>query len=302
VADTLKSISDDLAAAAEAAGGYTVRVSARRGADASGIVWADGTVLTSSHALEDEDNITVNDGEKDHPATLAGRDPGTDLAVLKVEGLAAKPAPRAAGSSLKVGQLVLAVGRPSDLRASFGVIGSLASGQRGWRGGGLDGLVLTDAELYQGFSGGPLVNASGEVVAVNSWYYGRGTTKALTAEVADRVAQSLLAHGRVKQPYLGIGTQPVYLPDEVRGTLGQDAGVMVISVEAGSPAAAAGVLQGDTVVGIDSQQVTGMRSLFGALRGLEVGSSHALKVVRAGDVKEISVTVGEREGGDQDGG
>ena len=292
MATTLSEISDALAGAVEAAGKFTVSVDARRGRGASGIVWGDGLVVTSSHVVEGDEDITVSDGEKEYKAAIAGRDGATDLAVLKVEGLGAAAAPR--NTTARVGELALAVGRPSDLRASIGVVGSTASGRRGWRGSGLDGLILTDAELYQGFSGGPLVNGNGEVIAVNSWYYGQGTTKSLPVDAADRVVQSLVAHGRVKQPYLGIGTQPVYLPDEVKATVGQDSGVMVINVEADSPAAKAGVLQGDTLVGIDGTQVTGMRSLFTALQKVDVGSTHSLKLVRAGEVKEVSVEVGER--------
>ncbi|MGB2939254.1 MAG: trypsin-like peptidase domain-containing protein [Candidatus Dormiibacterota bacterium] len=295
MADTLSAFSEELAGVVESAGQSTVTVTGRRGRGATGVVWGEGLVLTSNHVLESDENVGVNDGAKDYTATVVGRDPATDIAVLKVEGLAAKAAPRAAGA--RVGELVLAIGRADDLRASIGVVGSVASGQRGWRGAGLDGLVLTDAQLYQGFSGGPLVNAKGEVVAINSWYYGQGTTKSLPVAVAERVAQSLVADGRVKQPYLGIGSQPVYLPDELRGKVGQDSGVMVISVEPGSPAAEAGILQGDTLVGIDGATVTGMRSLFGALRNLSVGSTATLKLVRAGDVTEVKVTVGERKDG-----
>jgi S1-C subfamily serine protease len=291
----LSAFSEELAGIVETAGQSTVTVTGRRGRGATGVVWGDGLVLTSNHVLESDENVGVNDGAKDHAATVVGRDPATDIAVLKVEGLTAKAAPRAGGA--RVGELVLAIGRPDDLRASIGVVGSVASGQRGWRGAGLDGLVLTDAQLYQGFSGGPLVNAKGEVVAINSWYYGQGTTKSLPVAVADRVAQSLVADGRVKQPYLGIGSQPVYLPEELRAKVGQDSGVMVISVEPGSPAAEAGILQGDTLVGIDGATVTGMRSLFGALRNLSVGSTATLKLVRAGDVTEVKVNVGERKDG-----
>ncbi|MEA2646041.1 MAG: hypothetical protein QOE92_1124 [Chloroflexota bacterium] len=293
MASSLKDTSDALAAAVEAAGKSTVTVSARRGRPASGIVWDKGVVLTSSHAIENEDEITVDDGDKEHKATLVGRDAASDLAVLRVDGLGAAPASR--GGTTRVGELVLAVGRAPDLRATLGVVGATTSRQRGWRGGGMDGLLLTDARLYQGFSGGPLVNAAGEVVGVNSWYYGAEDTKALPVAVAERVAQSLLAHGKVKQPYLGIGTQPVYLPDDVRSKVGQDTGLMVINVEAGSPAAGAGVMQGDTLVGIDDTPVTGMRELFSALRGVEVGSEHTLKVVRAGAATDVKVKVGERE-------
>ncbi|MEA2682068.1 MAG: serine protease Do [Chloroflexota bacterium] len=297
MANNLKDYSDQLAAVVEKASASVVTVSARQGRAATGTVWEDGVVVTSSHAVVDEENITIRDADGDHAATLAGRDPGSDLAVLKVDGLKATPASR--GGDVRPGNLVVAVGRPSELRASVGHVVSLESRQRGWRGG-LEGLVLSDAHLFQGFSGGPLVDAEGAVVAINSWYYGRGSTRSLTVAGADRLVKSLLAHGRVKKPYLGIGTQPVRLGAETAGKAGQEYGLMVIAVEAGSPAAAGGILQGDTVVGIGEQQVAGMRDLFRALQALEVDAEQTIKVVRAGELKDVKVTVGERAEAQED--
>jgi S1-C subfamily serine protease len=288
---SLKDYSDQLAAAVETASASVVTVAARPGRAATGTVWEDGVVVTSSHAVVDEENITVRDSAGDHQATLAGRDQGSDIAVLRVEGLKAAPAKR--GGAVRPGNVVLALGRPSELRASVGNVVSLESRQRGWRGG-LDGLVLSDAHLYEGFSGGPLVDAEGQVVGINSWYYGRGSTRSLTVDGADHLVKSLLTHGRIKKPYLGIGSQPVYLAPEAAAKAGQEYGLMVISVEADSPAAKGGILQGDTLVGIGAQAVSGMRDLFRALQGLEVDSEQTIKVVRAGDLKELKVTVGER--------
>lgn len=292
MATSLKDYSDQLAAVVEAASASVVTVSARPGRAATGTVWEDGVVVTSSHAVVDEQNITVRDSAGDHAATLAGRDHGADIAVLRVDGLKAAPSRR--GGEVRPGHVVLALGRPSELRASVGHVVSLESRQRGWRGG-LDGLVLSDAHLYEGFSGGPLVDAEGQVVGINSWYYGRGSTRSLTVDGADRLVKSLLTHGRVKKPYLGIGTQPVHLTPEAAAKAGQEYGLMVIAVEADSPAGRGGILQGDTLVGIGAQVVSGMRDLFGALKRLEVDSEQTIKVVRAGEVKELKVTVGERE-------
>jgi S1-C subfamily serine protease len=291
---TLKEISDGLAATVEAAASGVVEVRARRGKSATGIAWDKDHILTSIHAIEDKDDVSVIHGDNSVSATVVGQDAGTDLALLKAEGHGATPAPRGSGSGLRPGELVLAVGRPGELQASFGAVVSTRSRRRGWRGGGVDGLIRTDAHLYQGFSGGPLLDASGQVVGINSWYYGRGETKSLPIETAARIADSLLKHGRVPQPYLGIGTQPVYLSDDVREKTGHASGLMVISIEAGSPAATAGVVQGDTLVGIGEAAVTGMRDLFRALQGLEVGSKQTLKVVRSGEVKDLEITVGER--------
>jgi len=292
---TLKEISDGLAATVEAAASSVVEVRARRGKSATGIAWDKEHILTSIHAIENKDDVTVTYGDKSVSATVVGHDTGTDLALLKAEGHGATPAPRGSGADLRPGELVVAVGRPGELQATFGAVVSTRSRQRGWRGDGLDGLVGTDARLYQGFSGGPLLDASGKVVGINSWYYGRGETKSLPVEMATRIVDSLLKHGRVPQPYLGIGTQPIYLSDDVREKTGHASGLMVISIEAGSPAATAGVVQGDTLVGIGDAAVAGMRDLFRALRGLEVGSKQKLKVVRSGELQDLEVTVGERE-------
>jgi len=291
MATTLKDYSDQLAAVVESAAAAVVTVAARPGRAATGTVWEDGVVVTSSHVVHDQENITVRDGAGDHQATLAGRDNTSDLAVLRVEGLAAGPLPR--GGAARTGSVVLAIGRPSDLRASVGHVVSSESRQSGWRGG-LEGLVLSDAHLYEGFSGGPLVDAEGKLIGLNSWYYGRGSTRSLTTEAADRLVKSLLSHGRVKKPYLGIGTQPVFLAPEAAQKAGQGRGLMVIGVEEGSPAAIAGLLQGDVLVGIDDGAIAGMRHLFRALQGIEVESQHTLKVIRSGELQELKVTVGER--------
>jgi S1-C subfamily serine protease len=297
MASSLKEFSDQLAAVVERAGASVVTVSARPGKAASGTVWDDGVVVTSSHAIVDEDNITVHDDGGAHPATLLGRDSVSDLAVLKVDGLKARAGKR--GEAVRPGNIVLALGRPAELRASVGNVVSTESRQRSWRGG-LDGLVLSDAHLYEGFSGGPLVDADGGLVAVNSWYYGRGSTRSLTVESTDRLVKSLQTHGRVKKPYLGIGTQPVLLSPEAAAKAGQDRGLMVISVETESPAGKAGVMQGDTLVGIGGVAVAGMRDLFRALQGLEVDAKSSLRFVRAGAVTDVEVTVGERQASTED--
>src|SRR5258708_9873918 len=206
----LKDISDGLAAAVEAAAGSVVEVRARRGKSATGIAWDKDHVLTSSHAIESEEEITVVHGDKTVVATVVGRDAGSDLALLKAPAHGASPATRGSGAGLRPGELVLAVGRPGDLQASFGAVVSTRSRQRGWRGGGIEGLVRSDAHLYQGFSGGPLVDASGNVVAVKSWYYGGGGTHSLPIEWPARDAESLPTHGSVNAPDLAMPTQAIY--------------------------------------------------------------------------------------------
>src|ERR1700694_3867504 len=150
---SLQEFSDALAGAVEAAGAGTVEVRARRGKSATGIVWDKDRVLTSSHSIENDEEITVVHGDKEGKGTVVGRDPASDLALLKVDGLGATPLPRGSAADLRPGQLVLAIGRPGELQATFGTVVSTKSRQRGWPGGGIERLVRSDANLYQGFSG-----------------------------------------------------------------------------------------------------------------------------------------------------
>ena len=291
---TLAEISDAMAGIVESAGKGVVSVDARGGRLASGVVWGEGEVLTSAHVIGSEEGIQVLDEGGSRPATLQGADGVSDLALLKVDGLQGTPLDRGDSSALKLGSLVLALGRPRGLQVSLGTVGSLSASRRSWRGAGVEQLIQSDATLYQGFSGGPLLDASGKLVGINSWYYGRGTTRSLPVEQAERVAKSLGEHGRVRHAYLGMGTQPVYLAEASKKELEQETGLMVISLDDEGPAAKAGVLQGDTVVRLGEAQVSRMRELFHELRQLEVGSAQTLKVVRAGEVKDLKITLGER--------
>ncbi|MBK9611481.1 serine protease [Candidatus Amarobacter glycogenicus] len=168
---TLAQVSAGFAAAVETAGASTVLVNARRRIPASGVVWsADGTIVTAHHVLErDEIEVVLADGSK-HQATVAGRDPGSDIAVLKIGVAGLTPALRAPAGSAKVGNLVLAVGRPSleGPMASLGVVGAIGGPWRTFRGGEVEGYIRTDTTFFPGFSGGPLVDAEGRVVGINS--------------------------------------------------------------------------------------------------------------------------------------
>src|SRR5437588_3436273 len=290
---TLKDLSDDIATLVEKASKSVVRVDARRGRAGSGIVWDRGLVLTANHVVEQEEDIQVVVDDTSSKATLVGRDPATDIALLKVEGLAAPALPRAKASDLKPGQIVLAIARPSGLKATFGTISSSSTSWRGWRGGEIEGLVQTNAPLYPGFSGGPLVDADGRVVGMNSWVFGRGDGRAIAMDVAERVVESLRADGRIKRPYLGIGTQQVPLPDAVKARVNQDSGLLIVAIEPQSPADKAGLMQGDTMVALNGTVTNNLEDLYAGLRKIKVGATQTVKVVRAGEVKEIAVTVGE---------
>jgi len=290
---SLKDLSKEIEALVEKASQSVVRVDARRGRAGTGIVWDSGLVLTANHVVEQEEDIEVVVDGKSAKASLVGRDPATDLALLKVDGLSAPAMPRAKVSDLKPGQIVLAIGRPGSLKATFGTISAVSSSWRGWRGSEIEHLIQTNAPLYPGFSGGPLVDADGRAVGMNSWVFGRGDGRAIAMDVAERVVESLRADGRIKRPYLGIGTQQVPLPDAVKARVNQDSGLLIVAIEPQSPADKAGLMQGDTMVALNGTVTNNLEDLYAGLRKIKVGATQTVKVVRAGEVKEIAVTVGE---------
>jgi len=290
---SLKDLSKEIEALVEKASQSVVRVDARRGRAGTGIVWDSGLVLTANHVVEQEEDIEVVVDGKSAKASLVGRDPATDLALLKVDGLSAPAMPRAKVSDLKPGQIVLAIGRPGSLKATFGTISAVSSSWRGWRGSEIEHLIQTNAPLYPGFSGGPLVDADGRAVGMNSWVFGRGDGRAIAMDVAERVVESLRADGRIKRPYLGIGTQQVPLPDAVKARVNQDSGLLIVAVEPQSPADKAGLMQGDTMVALNGTVTSNLEDLYAGLRKIKVGATQTLKVIRAGELKEIAVTVGE---------
>ena len=290
---TLKDLSDDIANLVEKASKSVVRVDARRGRAGTGIVWDNGLVLTANHVVEQEDEIQVVVDDKSTKATLVGRDPATDLALLKVDGLSAPAMARAKVEDLKPGQIVLAIGRAGSLKATFGTISAVSSSWRGWRGSEIEHLIQTNAPLYPGFSGGPLVDVDGRAVGMNSWVFGRGDGRAVAMDVAERVVASLKADGRIRRPYLGIGTQEVPLPEAVKAKAKQDTGLLIVAVEPQSPADKAGLMQGDTLVALNGTTTSSLEDLYSGLRKAKVGATQTVKVVRAGELKELQVTVGE---------
>lgn len=291
---SLLDLSREIAALVDRIGPSVVAIDARRGRLASGTLWADNLVVTADHVLEREDQITVKAGSNTIRASIAGRDPGTDLALLRTEGLTAPVAGRARSSDIRVGHLVLAAGRTGELQVTLGIVSALSGEYRSWRGAQTERLIETTAELLPGFSGGPLLDAEGRVIGINSWNFGRGITRALPIETVEKIVENLQAHGRIRRAYLGVGTQPVRLAEAIAGKVGQPTGLLVVTTEADGPAAKAGLLQGDTIVSADGAPIRHLDDLFAVVRRLEVGSTHKLGVVRAGELKEVDITVGER--------
>jgi S1-C subfamily serine protease len=286
--------SDSLAAAVEKAAKSVVTVDARGRLPATGFVWsANGEILTADHVVQRDDNINVTlpDGTT-HSATVVGRDPTSDLALLKVDAGGLNVPEFFEG--LKVGHVIFAVGRPDDVQATLGSVIGLGGPMSGRRHQ-VAAYVWTDVTMYPGFSGGPLIDASGRVAGLNSSALSRGASMAIPVAVLRNVADALHKDGRVKHGFLGISTQPVSLTEGAAEKLGQATGLMIISAEKDGPADKGGLLQGDVLVGLGAHAVADIDDLQAALGPDTVAQAARVKIVRGGEVKEVTVTVGMRE-------
>jgi S1-C subfamily serine protease len=297
MAEVLSKLSDDLASTVARAGESILRVEARGRLGATGIVWsADGVIVTAHHVVEHEDNISVGlpKGES-VPAALVGRDPTTDLAVLRAETTGLATPTWTEADNVKVGNLVLALGRPGKtVQATLGIVSAYGDSWRSPAGGRLDRYLQTDVVMYPGFSGGPLVDAAGNIVGLNTSALLRGISITVPAPTIGRVVETLLEHGKIRRGYLGVGAQPVRLPASLAQQLGQEAGLLLASVESNSPAESHGLLLGDTLVAIDGQPVRSLDELLTALSGDKVGTTVPVRFVRGGQGQELSITIGER--------
>jgi S1-C subfamily serine protease len=296
----LTALSNDLAGAVDAAGRSVVAVHARRRIPASGVVWQPGVVVATHHTIQRDDDITVglHDGTTVE-ATLAGRDPSTDLAVLRLASGGSAPAAFATETP-RVGQLVLALGRPgASVTASLGIVSALSGEWRTWQGGTIDRFVRLDVAVYDGFSGGPLVDATGRVAGVNTSGLARATALTVPASTVSRVAAQLLSRGHIARGWLGIATQPVRLPASLRRGLGleTEVGLVVVNVEPDSPAEQGGLLIGDIVVAVADRAVSDPADVLAALGGERIGQPIALRVARGGKDERVTVIVGERPRG-----
>ncbi len=296
--NVLVELSDALADAAEKAGKATVLVNARRRMPASGIAYAADLVLTADHIIECEEDITVPlaDGTES-PARVAGRDAGSDLAVLKLERPAAAVA-EVTKSPARLGQVALVLGRPSPngIEASLGTVSAIGGPIRTGRGGMLERYIRTDSISYPGFSGGPLVAADGTVLGTNTSGLARGAAVTIPADIAWKIADTLVKHGRVKHGYLGIRSQAVEIPEASQKALKREqaTGLLVVGIENGSPASKGGFMVGDILVGVAGKSVLNHEELFAQLDGDVVGKSTPIEVLRGGQPQTLSVQVGER--------
>ena len=289
MSNELAALSDELAAAVERTGQSVVAVHARPRFSSSGVFWRPGIIVTAEHTIRREEEITVTlPSGSNAPATLAGGDAGTDVAVLRVEEAGVAPAPRAGGPPAP-GNLVLAIGRSQDsgVNATMGIVSAVSGSWRTWRGGRLDHYIRLDLTLYPGSSGGVVVNTAGEAVGIATSVLSRIAGLAIPATTIDRVVDEILARGRVARGYLGVGLQPVELPDHHKG-------LIVLSLETDGPAAKAGVLIGDILVSLGGKVVPDTDDLQTVLEAHGVGQAVEAEVLRGGVAKKVAIVIGER--------
>jgi S1-C subfamily serine protease len=291
----LTALSQSLGDAVQSAGASIVTVDARPRFPSSGVIIKPGIVLTASHTVQsDEIRVTLPDGAE-VSAELLGRDPHSDLAVLKLAE--SKGSPAQSNEDPKVGQLALAIGRPGSegLQASLGIVSAVGGPLRNPFGGLLESYLRTDAIPYPGFSGGPLVDVEGKVLGINTSGIGMGASLTIPAKLAWKIAASIEEHGGVKRGYLGVRSQLVELPEEANSELNREqaTGLLVMSMEKGSPAAEGGVKVSDIIVGFAGQPIADHDELLVQLNSGVVGKATEMQVLRGGKAHKLSVTASE---------
>jgi S1-C subfamily serine protease len=298
---SLVNLSDELAKLVEQFQSDVVAVQARSHYPSSGVQWRAGIIVTADHTIRREEDIQVTlPNGATVAASLAGRDSGTDIAVLKAEGLYAPAATASKGEGAKAGELVLVVGRSpnSGPNASLGVISAVSGAWRTWRGGRLDQYIRLDATLFPNSSGGAVVDCRGKLLGIATSGLSRIAGLAIPASTINRVVDALLEKGHVPRGYLGVGVQPVAIPEDLRAKLSliNKRGVMIVDVEAGGPAEKAGVLLGDILVGLENTQLEEVEDLQSISDSGAIGKPLKAKLIRAGGLHEVTITVGERPG------
>jgi S1-C subfamily serine protease len=230
-------------------------------------------------------------------ARVAGRDAGSDLAVLRLER-AADAIAEVTKIPARLGQIALALGRPSPdgIEASLGTVSAIGGPIRTGRGGMLERYIRTDSISYPGFSGGPLVAADGTVLGLNTSGLGNGAAVTIPADIAWRVGEALARHGSIKRGYLGIRSQTVEIPETSQNGLGreQSAGLLIVGVERDSPAARGGLMVGDILVAVAGAPVLHHDELFARLNGDVAGKSTSVEILRGGRPQTLNVQIGER--------
>ncbi|MDF5711856.1 MAG: PDZ domain-containing protein [Nostoc sp. S4] len=296
---SLLALSNSLADTVEQAGSAVVAVNGGSRVSPSGIHWRNGIVVTSDESLQRYDDITVTlSNGQTAPVRFIGHDSSTDIAVFQLQNLEIPVAKIGDSKMLKVGHLVLGLARSSegDLRAAMGAVSVVSGAWRSMSGGNIDQFIRPDITLYSGFGGGPLVDAAGNVVGMNTSGR-RGTALTIPTATVDRVVNQLITKGRISKGYLGVGMQPVRLPNNLKTALNLTSatGVIVVNVEPSGPADNAGVLLGDVLVTFDGVTVSDTGDVLALLNNSDrIDKSVNVQIVRGGVLVELAIVVGER--------
>ena len=302
MANSLVALSEQIASTVEQAAQSIVSVHARHRFDSSGVHWSPEIVVTADHALRRDEGIrvTLPDGSKSD-AELVGRDPGTDLAVLRVKGLGIPVVDKSVTKDEKPvttpGSIVLAVGRSKDSAvAAFGVISNVSGPSQTWRGGKLDQVVRLDLSLHPAGAGGAVVGASGRLLGIATPALSRVSVFAIPLSTVTRVTESLLAHGRVPRGYLGVGLQPIAIPEHLKTklNLASSTGLIAISVEHEGPAGKAGMSIGDVLLELGGRATQRTENVQEVLSSEPVGKKVVARILRGGSPVELEITIAER--------
>ena len=271
-----------------------VLVQGRR-SPSSGIVWEKNMIVTADHLLPRQDEVQIGtfSGET-ITAVVAGRDPGTDLALLKTTS--ELKAVEKDTSQLETGQLAVSVGRANRgrLLAVFGIISGSDGPYRNWRGGTLDRFIRLDISPFPGFSGSALVLSNGKVGGMNTSAFSRHFGLTIPASNIDRLVERLSKKGSIGKPYLGLMMQPVRIPKQLQEQSQTEIGLLVVGTEEASPAEQAGIMIGDIVVRLNEKNVNSLDEIFDLLHVDAIGKEVKIAVLRAGKLQELGIKVGER--------
>jgi S1-C subfamily serine protease len=268
----------------------------RQGGGSGFVFTPDGLILTNSHVVHGAKKIAVSLPDGRHfPADLIGDDPATDLAVIRIDGPGLAMAPLGDSKNLRVGQLAIAIGNPYGFQytVTAGVVSALGRSLRSYSGRLIEDVIQTDASLNPGNSGGPLVTSAGEVIGVNTATImgAQGLCFAIGINTAKFVASRLLQHGRIRRSYIGVEAQTAPLHRRLVRfyDLTQESGVIVLSVEGGSPASRAGLREGDVIITLDGKAVAGVDDLHRLLTDVKAGASSSLTVLRRTEKLELKI-------------
>jgi len=292
-------LSNALVQATDHAAASVVAVHTEARGSSSGVIWREGVIVTAEHALrrDEEIQVTLSDGRV-VGATLAGRDPSTDLAILKCPDAGATSADRGDAAAIKPGSITLVVGRTraSGPVAALGVVSLVVSERQTWSGSSLSPYIRLDVSLQPTGVGGAVVDARGKVLGIASPRFARFGAIAISAATVDRVVETLLQKGRIPRGYLGVALQPVRLPDHLRQSLQhkEKTAAIILEVEADGPAHRAGILIGDILLSLAGQPISRPENVQAHLQAENIGKSLTGKIVRGGAVRDVSISVGER--------